>query len=303
MQSFPELESVKLFADNSHDWDIYSEVMMSHQRGGSHANHLIETYLLNEYRRPKDFKSLLYVGQLMQGDAVKTAIESHRREKGYCWGTLFWQINDCWPVASWSTRDYYGRWKAAHYMSRQAYHDVLVSPIEKADGQLHVFIVNDRLKQLKGKLSVRIIDMDGIDVNKVEKNIDVAANVSQDVLHISVERLLKGRDRKDVVVLASFSCDKIYENIYYLCKPKEMQFNKPTISFRVAKTSDGYDVILSTDKVARGVFLSLNGIDNDYSDNYFDLMPGKEKAVKIRTTLNETELRKQLEITSLIDVQ
>lgn len=303
MQSFPELESVKLFADNSHDWDIYSEVMMSHQRGGSHANHLIETYLLNEYRRPKDFKSLLYVGQLMQGDAVKTAIESHRREKGYCWGTLFWQINDCWPVASWSTRDYYGRWKAAHYMSRQAYHDVLVSPIEKADGQLHVFIVNDRLKQLKGKLSVRIIDMDGIDVNKVEKNIDVAANVSQDVLHISVERLLKGRDRKDVVVLATFSCDKIYENIYYLCKPKEMQFNKPTISFRVAKTSDGYDVILSTDKVARGVFLSLNGIDNDYSDNYFDLMPGKEKAVKIRTTLNETELRKQLEITSLIDVQ
>lgn len=303
MQSFPELESVKLFAGNSRDWDIYSEVMMSHQRGGFHANHLIETYLLNEYRRPKDFKSLLYVGQLMQGDAMKTAIESHRREKGYCWGTLFWQINDCWPVASWSTRDYYGRWKAAHYMSRKAYHDVLVSPIEKADGQLHVSIVNDRLKQLKGKLSVRIIDMDGNDVNKVEKNVSISANVSQDILQIPVERLLKGRGRKDVVVQASFSCDKVYENIYYLCKPKEMQFNKPAISFRVTKTSDGYDVILTTDKVARGVSLSLKGIDNDYSDNYFDLMPGKEKVVKIRTKLNEAELRKQLEITSLIDVQ
>ena len=188
-------------------------------------------------------------------------------------------------------------------MSRKAYHDVLVSPIEKADGQLHVFIVNDRLKQIKGKLLLRVIDMDGHEVNKQEKNIDVAANVSQDVLQISVERLLMGKDRKDVVVLASFSCDKVYENAYYLCKPKEMHFNKPAISVRVVKNDDGYDVILTADKVARGVFLSLNGIDNVYSENYLDLMPGREKTVQEWTSLSETELKKQLEITSLSDVQ
>lgn len=302
MQSFPEFESVKLFVGKSSDWDIYSEVMMSHQRGGSHANHLIETYLLNEYHRPKNFESLLYVGQLMQGDAMKTAIESHRREKGYCWGTLFWQINDCWPVASWSTRDYYGRWKAAHYMSRNAFNDVLISPIEKPDGQLHVYIVNDRLKALKGKVSIMILDMNGNEINRIEKNVCVSANASQDVLNFPVDGTLMALDRKDVVIEASFTCDKVYKNVYYLCPPKDVNFFKPSISSQIVKVGDGYDVVLKTDKVARGVFLSLDGIDNDFTDNYFDLLPFREKVVHIRTPFKEDEIAKQLKITSLADV-
>ncbi len=103
MQSFPEFESVRRFAPDEKDWDIHSEVMMWHQRGGAHATSLIETYLESEYKKPGRFQDLLYVGQLMQGDAMRTAVEAHRRDKGYCWGTLLWQINDCWPVASWST--------------------------------------------------------------------------------------------------------------------------------------------------------------------------------------------------------
>lgn len=95
-QSFPEFESVKRYAPYPEDWDIYSEVMMSHQRGGAHANGLIETYLLNEYRQPKDFEAFLYMNHVLQGDAIKTAIEAHRRDMPYCMGTLFWQHNDCW---------------------------------------------------------------------------------------------------------------------------------------------------------------------------------------------------------------
>ena len=70
--------------------------MMSHQRGGEHANNLIKSYLLNEYHEPRDFESFLYASQILQGDAIKTAIEAHRRDKGYCWGSLYWQHNDCW---------------------------------------------------------------------------------------------------------------------------------------------------------------------------------------------------------------
>ncbi len=94
-QSFPEYQSVLKYAPEARDHDIFSEVMMAHQRGGSHANGLIEWYLLNEYRKPKDFPNFLYMGQLLQGDAIKTAIEAHRRDMPYCMGTLYWQHNDC----------------------------------------------------------------------------------------------------------------------------------------------------------------------------------------------------------------
>ena len=110
-QSFPEYESVKIYAPDKRDQYITSEVMMAHQRAGNYANKLIEEYIEKEYRKPADFESFLYVGMILQGDAIKTAIEAHRRDMPYCMGSLFWQHNDCWPVASWSSRDYYGRRK------------------------------------------------------------------------------------------------------------------------------------------------------------------------------------------------
>lgn len=100
------------------------------------------------------------MGLLLQGDAIKTAIEAHRRDMPYCMGSLFWQHNDCWPVASWSSRDYYGRWKAQHYFTKKAFTDILVSPI--ADNEtLDVFIVSDRLKPTPGQLDIRVMDLQG----------------------------------------------------------------------------------------------------------------------------------------------
>ncbi|MGM9688835.1 MAG: glycoside hydrolase family 2 protein, partial [Alloprevotella sp.] len=162
-QSFPEFASVKRYAPHPQDWDIRSEVMMSHQRGGEHSNGLIETYLLNEYKKPHDFETFLYMGLVMQGDAIKTAIEAHRRMRPYNMGTLFWQHNDCWPVASWASRDYYGRWKAQHYFARKAYDDVLVSPIVEGDC-LKVVLVSDRLKASSGQLSVKVCTWGGEEV-------------------------------------------------------------------------------------------------------------------------------------------
>lgn len=154
-QSFPEFESVKRYAPYPEDWDIRSEVMMSHQRGGDHANGLIETYLLNEYKKPRDFRAFLYMNHVLQGDAIKTAIESHRRQMPYNMGTLFWQHNDCWPVASWASRDYYGRWKAQHYYVRKAYDDILISSVVEGD-DLIVYAVSDRLENTSGRLQLQV---------------------------------------------------------------------------------------------------------------------------------------------------
>ena len=101
---------------------------------------MIEDYIHNEYGEPKDFAKFLYASQLLQGDAMRTAIESHRRNMPHCMGSLLWQHNDCRPVASWATRDYYGQWKAAHYMVRKAFEPLISSAIVKGDSLLALSI-------------------------------------------------------------------------------------------------------------------------------------------------------------------
>ncbi len=139
------MPSVLRFAPEERDWDIESEVMMAHQRGGDFANMRIRQYLEDEYWPARDFRTFLYMSHVLQGDAIKTAIEAHRRDKPYCWGSLFWQHNDCWPVASWASRDWYGRWKAQHYFARPAFDDILVSPLAEGN-TLNVRLVSDRRK-------------------------------------------------------------------------------------------------------------------------------------------------------------
>jgi beta-mannosidase len=305
-QSFPEYQSVLKYAPEERDHDIYSDVMMAHQRGGSQANALIEWYLLNEYRRPKDFPSFLYMGQLLQGDAIKTAIEAHRRAMPYCMGSLFWQHNDCWPVASWSSRDYYGRWKAQHYFARKAFDDILVSPVSE-DGSLNVYIVSDRLHPVHGALDVRIIELkSGQVVYERKSNVTLPANSSSVRFRASIETLLTGRDAGEVVVHARFTETQgkvatIRSNNYFLCRYKDIDFPKASIRASSVAAHDGYDVTVKSDAFARGVFLSIEGTDNFFSDNYFDLLPGEEVTIHVTTSLNKADFDKQLKIEHLAD--
>ena len=302
-QSFPEYQSVLKYAPEERDHDIYSEVMMAHQRGGDHANGLIEWYLLHEYQKPKDFQSFLYMGQLLQGDAVRTAMEAHRRDMPFCMGSLFWQHDDCWPVASWASRDYYGRWKAQHYFAKKAYNDLLVSPIAK-DNQLEVYIVSDRLRPVKGKLQIRIMDLQGNVVFSQEKMVTAPANTSKVQFSDDIEHLLNGKQRNEVVVNASFvesGKTEVISNNYFLTRYKDIDFPKAVISKNSTVAKDGFDVTVESNVFARGVFLSIEGIDNFFSDNYFDLLPHEPVTIHVATSLSKAEFDKQLQSMSISD--
>ena len=302
-QSFPEYQSVLKYAPEERDHDIYSDVMMAHQRGGSYANGLIEWYLLNEYRKPKDFQSLLYMGQLLQGDAIRTAMEAHRRNMPYCTGSLFWQHNDCWPVASWSSRDYYGRWKAQHYFAKKAYNNILVSPIANNE-DLNVYIVSDRLRPVKGKLQIQIMDLKGNIVFTQDKAVTLPANTSQVQFSDNIEHLLNGKRRNEVVVNARFLENGKTEavgNNYFLTRYKNIDFPKTVISKQTSVAKDGFDVTVESSVFVRGVFLSINGIDNFFSDNYFDLLPGEPATIHVTSSLSKGEFDRQLKIISISD--
>jgi beta-mannosidase len=300
-QSFPEFESVKIYAPKEEDWNITSEVMMAHQRGGEFANKRIESYLLNEYYTPKDFQSFLYLNQLLQGDAVKTAIETHRRDRGYCMGSLFWQHNDCWPVASWSSRDYYGRWKAQHYFSKYAFKDILVSPIEK-EGILEVYIVSDRLKDVKGELTVNVLNFNGEIISAHKEKIAVKANSSNKHFSKKTTDILKGNMRSDVVIQAKLSSgNETYYNNYFLEKQKDMHFPKVNVQYTVTSKENGYEIAVTADKFARAVLLSMNGINHFFSDNYFDIFPEETKIVRLQTSLSPEEIKSRLKAVSITD--
>ena len=301
-QSFPEFASVRRYAPDSTDWDIRSEVMMAHQRGGEHANGLIETYLTDGYPIPKDFQSFLYTNLVMQGDAIRTAMEAHRRMKPYNMGSLVWQHNDCWPVASWSSRDYYGRWKAQHYFTRHAFDDILVSPVREGDS-LNVYIVSDRLRPTGGKLRVRTVELTGTAVYDRTFTVKVQANESRCAACIPVHDLLNGKDSTQVAILLDYD-DKgkrRYSNNFALAKQKELDYPDARIATDIQPVEGGYRVGLCCPVFARAVYLSTSDDNSTYSDNYFDLRPDEQAYVTVRTALGLEEFRNTLRTVCLND--
>lgn len=300
-QSFPDYESVLRYAPEDRDHDIYSDVMMAHQRGGDHANGLINTYLLSEYRKPKDFESFLYMNQVLQGDAIKTAVESHRRQMPYCMGTLFWQIDDCWPVASWSSIDYYGRWKAQQYYCKKAYRDLLISPL--LDGnQLNISIVSDRTDACKATLEVRLINMQGKLIGEDSQAVVIEPNNSKVYLSLDVDKMLNGTPRNEVVVVARLKGTKDdYCNHYFLVKQKDMNYPKAIIVHTIQSIDSGYRLSLQSDAFARAAYISTGDAEATFSDNFMDIIPGETMTVDIKTKLPIDTLRNHLKIISLSD--
>ena len=298
-QSFPEIGSIKRYAPNPKDWNIFSEVMMAHQRGGKSANGKINDYLTKEYWPQNDFEKFLYMGQVMQGDAIKIAVEAHRRNMPFCQGSLYWQHNDCWPVASWSSRDYYGRWKAMHYFARHFFDKYLLSAFPR-DGRLKVFVVSDNQAPTKAELKVEVMTLSGKIVKSFSKQVVVPANTSTVMVDEAIEAITAGEKAENLVIASSLKVgDKLYTNNNYFVKQGELNFPTCKISTKVEKCEGGVVVTVSTDNFARAVYLSIEDIDNFFEENFFDLLPGTSRTVKVKTALSAEAFEKQLKVEHL----
>ncbi|MBN1895506.1 glycoside hydrolase family 2 protein, partial [bacterium] len=298
-QSFPSLAAVKKFTVPS-DWDIESDVMRSHQRSG-YGNRRIMEYMDLCHRKPKDFPSTLYVSQVMQADAIQAAIEAHRRSKPYCMGTLFWQINDCWPVASWSSIDYYGEWKALQYFAKKAYADVIVSPFIR-QGNLEVTVISDLLKSFKGTLAIDILDFEGRNLKSRSMPVSIPPNSSSLCFRENTDGFLQGLDVKRVFLRVGLEGPGVQaSNQFYFVPSKDLDLPRPAVDVKVKPAREGFSVELRTDRLAKNLFLSAEGVEGFFSDNYFDLLPGEEMRVFFRTRDLAADFQSQLKWTSLVE--
>lgn len=301
-QSFPNIETVKSYTVPS-DRDIESPIMLAHQRH-PRGNQLVREYMLRDYAQPKDFESFLYVSQVLQAEGIRIGAEHLRRIMPHNMGSLYWQINDCWPVASWSSIDYFGRWKALQYYARRFYSDLLISPTVQ-NGYLKLFVVSDRPRAVPGKIRVTLTTFDGATLKSFVRDVNVAPLTSRSYFDLRVPELLEGADEKSVVVSCELLVNEktVSSHDYFFAPFKELKFSKPAITSEVVPTRSGFIIKISSDKFAKAVYLAVPEHDGFFSDNYFNLAPGREMTVEFRSLvpLSLQEFQERLQIRSVFD--
>jgi beta-mannosidase len=301
-QSFPSIETVNAYTIAS-DHDIQSPVMLAHQKH-PRGNQLIREYMLREYPAPKDFDSFLYVSQVLQAEGIKVGAEHLRRIMPHNMGSLYWQLDDCWPVASWSSIDYAGRWKALQYYARRFYNDLLISPHAEGD-RLEFYVVSDRTQTMPAEIVATLYDFDGHAVSENRKSADVSPLASKSYLTLTENELLRGHDPKTVFLDCELLVGgkSVSSNRIFFRPFKELTLPSPHVTTDATKTRDGFIVTVKTDKFARDVYLSAEGLDGAFTDNYFDLIPGKEVGVEFRSRrpIKLEEFRSRLKARTLSD--
>jgi len=302
-QSFPEMKTIETFTQPEDRTGIFTPVMLAHQKNNE-GNSIIHDYLLKDYSEPKDFASFLYVSQVLQAEGIKIGAEHFRRSRPETMGSIFWQLNDCWPVASWSSIDYYGRWKALQYYARRFYAPILVSP-HVEDGSLKVYIVSDKTKAVEATLQVRLMDFDGKVLLEESHAVEVAALASKVYLDWPLKKLTDAgaADTSRVFVVADLiaSGAELSRNLAYLAPVKEVHLKQAALKVETAGVSGGYKIRVTSPVLARSVYLSFGNLDVKLSDNYFNLLPGETVEIAAASAASLDALKAQLKVISLTD--
>ena len=287
-QSFPCLKSVKQFTLPD-DRNIFSRVMERHQRNQA-ANGKILSYLSQTFRYPNSFDDLLYASQLMQAEAIRYGVEHWRRNRGRCMGAIIWQLNDIWPVASWASIDYYGRWKALHYAAKRFFAPVMISaeeegelsqnpkineyhpaPLEKS---FRLNVCNETLRDVTGEVVWALRTPDGAIVRQNQQTLTIPAMSAKWLDKVDcADASLTGH-----YVSFAFVVDNVAvsEGTCIFCAPKHFEFVDP----RLTVETRGDTLLVTSPAYAKQVWLESEDADLLLDDNAFDMNRGT-KVVRV----------------------
>ena len=315
-QSLPEPKTVRGFTAEE-DRNLTSYIMEQHQR--SHGNGVIMEYMLQWFRMPLGFDNTLWLSQILQGMSIKYAVEHWRRMMPRGMGTLYWQLNDMWPVASWSSIDYHGRWKALHYMARHFFAPLMVSGVEDvAKGTVEIHFTSDLLQPVAGTLRWTVTDVDGKLLLEGRRKLRAAARSSGKVETLNLQELTDLHEKRGLLVWLELEApgQPVSRNLVFFARPikrprifsprpKHLALDrKPGIAAKISKQVGGvFEVTLTTKRPALWVWLEIDGVDARVSDNFVHLRPGAPLVVSVRPVrdMSVKELRGQLLVRSLVD--
>ena len=296
-QSYPSLETIESF-DSSEFHTSDSEIMQAHQKHHK-GNFLINHYMKDYYPVPENFDDFVYVSQILQAEGIRTGILAQRRAKPFCMGSLYWQLNDCWPAISWSSIDYSGNWKALHYFAREDFKNVIINPYINKD-TLEVYIVSDSLRSLSADLSFQVINFSGNIIK--EESVPVFIQENKSTIHFkkAIQEIINIGSIKDHFILLELKLNNtiLDSRLVYFTKPKNMQLHKAEIIINAESIPEGYLLTCSSNQLVKNLYLELP-FKGKWSDNFFDLIPGIEKKVKFKTHIEIEKISEKIKYKSL----
>jgi beta-mannosidase len=259
------------------------------------------------FRDPKDFESTLWLSQITQGYGIKYGAEGWRREMPRSMGCVYWQYNDCWPCTSWASVDYFGRWKALHYMAQKFYAPLLVSGAEDVKaGKVDLYVTSDRMQDCRGRLSWTVTDAAGKASSQESLPVDIPARTSRMVHTLQLQNDLGNLGKENLLVWLKLDVggQTVSDNLVTLVYPRELKLGDPELSAKVMEKGPGeFIVTLAARHPALWTWLELAGGDARYSQNFIHVAEGRAATINVQPAKAMTlkEFQAALRVRSLYD--
>ncbi|NMC05083.1 MAG: glycoside hydrolase family 2 protein [Candidatus Lokiarchaeota archaeon] len=292
-ESFPHMRTIVTFCPPE-QYAFDSPVMANHQKNRA-GNGKIMSYMKRRFDIPTDFRRQVILSQIVQAEAMEYGVEHWRRNRNeqHCMGALYWQLNDCWPVASWSSIDYFGRWKALHYLAKRFYAPFFASVKEDRDST-EIWVTNDRREARTGKLSWKIVDPSGLSLLSGSKDVVVApcSSLLAETIDTAAINADDAAMNTHAVLLtlepAAGSGDPVARGFRFFGEPRNFPLRDPQLAWHVEKTVKGtndvntYDIVIEARQLAMYVYIEPVDADFIAADNFFAMEPGETRRVPIR---------------------
>ncbi len=304
-QSFPEPRTVNAYTAPS-DRNITHPIMEHHQRSPIGNSKIMNT-MLEWFRMPKSFEATLWLSQIQQAMAIKTAVEHWRRSMPRTMGAIYWQLNDCWPVASWSSIDYFGRWKALHYEAARFFApEMLSGKLDSDTGIVDVVVVSDTLKAQTGTFSWALTTVDGQEIVAMSESVKLPANTSKRIERIDLSEMIELFGPENLMLWMDLTIRgrRVSSDLILCAKPKQLELVAPTIATKVKRLAEGvFEVTLKAKRPALWTWIELKSTEAIFSDNFIHLPAGEARTILISPDKPMTveQVKKKLRIQSLVD--
>ena len=302
IESFPEMKTIREFAPDMADQNIDSKVMR-HRQKSSTGNETILHYINSYYHQPRTFEDFVYLSQLVQGHGISHCIVANRRNRPTCMGSLYWQLNDCWPAISWSAIDYYGNRKALYYHSRDAFAPIIASVFECED-TLQIYTISDCLEMYDNcEIKLSLQDFAGNELTHKSIKCDVKANSSDHVASLPMASILGKHDKTKVAMKVTIDNNggTIYSGWHYFVRPADLKLPEAKVTISSHLDDNKAILTLTTDSFAKDIYIDVPLLGAVLSDNFFDLQAGETKIIEIDDDRLSDKIIKEIKVKTLTD--
>ncbi len=304
LQAWPVQATIDAFAKREQQ-GLDTPVIEAHQKFlAGQGNQRLMKYVNEEFGATKDFAEFAYLSQVMQAEGIELAALHHRASRPYTMGSLYWQLNDVWPGASWASVDWFGRWKALQFHARRFYAPVALAALRDAAGRTSLSLLNDRTRAVRGELRLRLMTLDGQLLRDERQLVELPPLSALKAAHYADAELLGNADPAATVAVFDLQAEgePASHGVVYFKAAKDMPWPDPGLHAQLRRVGNGYVLDLHAARLARAVWVDFGDTDADVSDNAWTLLPGASVSTHVASKASLATLRKSLRVRSVADV-